>query len=236
MRGFLAGALAGAVVTAVWMNGATPTMASVIRRQMDVDVGVKVVVNDRLLQMRDSTGRPVEAFSSDGAVYVPVRALADAFDVQVEWDQATRTAYLGRHIENVNAVALTALDSRSCEPAAVEEKWENAVKLFDNQQATRWNAIDMDASVRIRYPLDGSFKTLTGVLAVQDAAKGLASDASVVVRGDGRILWQSGLIMGVTAPMDVSVDMSGVRTLEIVFGTDSDTPLACLLDDLLLER
>lgn len=43
----------------------------------------------------DVNGNKVEPFVHEGTTYVPVRAVASAFDTEVSWDQETKTVHLG---------------------------------------------------------------------------------------------------------------------------------------------
>lgn len=54
-----------------------------------------IVIDSETLICRDSNGVPISPFVENGTTYVPVRSVADAFDTQVNWDQATLTVHLG---------------------------------------------------------------------------------------------------------------------------------------------
>lgn len=56
---------------------------------------VSIMLNGRILEPKDVNGSPAPPFISDGTTYLPVRALAEAMSVAVEWDNETRTVFLG---------------------------------------------------------------------------------------------------------------------------------------------
>ncbi len=55
-----------------------------------------VVVDGEQLICYDKNGNVVEPFVFEGTTYVPVRGVAQAFDVSVSWDQETKTVHLGK--------------------------------------------------------------------------------------------------------------------------------------------
>lgn len=54
-----------------------------------------IVIDGTELICHDSSGSVIEPFVQDGTTYVPVRAIAEAFDTTVTWDQETKTVHLG---------------------------------------------------------------------------------------------------------------------------------------------
>lgn len=63
-----------------------PTMAN---------ASVGIVIDGESLLCYDANGALVEPFVYEGTTYVPVRAIAQAFNTSVSWDQATKTVHLG---------------------------------------------------------------------------------------------------------------------------------------------
>ncbi len=55
---------------------------------------IKVTMNDRPIDLKDATGATVEPFIIDGTTYLPVRAIADSLNLNVEWDGASSTIKL----------------------------------------------------------------------------------------------------------------------------------------------
>ena len=62
---------------------------------------VRVLVNGEVFQPKDSQGNDVMVFVSDGTTYAPVRALAEAYGLEVGYDAA-------RNLVTVNAPAVSA--------------------------------------------------------------------------------------------------------------------------------
>lgn len=56
--------------------------------------GISIVVNDTKIVPQDANGNPVEPFIMDGTTFLPVRAIAGALGLYVDWDGATNTVIL----------------------------------------------------------------------------------------------------------------------------------------------
>ncbi|NLM49789.1 MAG: hypothetical protein GX196_02415, partial [Clostridiaceae bacterium] len=57
--------------------------------------GIKIEVDGIRLSPKDANGNPVEPFIKGGYTYLPLRALANALGLAVEWDGDTKTVILG---------------------------------------------------------------------------------------------------------------------------------------------
>ncbi len=55
---------------------------------------IKITLDGKAVTPKDATGKAVEPFTIDGTTYLPVRAVADAVGLNVEWDQAAQTVKL----------------------------------------------------------------------------------------------------------------------------------------------
>ena len=72
-----------------------PAAASVVTTTLQVQYAdIKIQVDGKQFTPRDVNGKVVEPFASDGTTYLPVRAVANALGVSVEWDGSTNTAIL----------------------------------------------------------------------------------------------------------------------------------------------
>jgi len=73
------------------------TVLAAVRTE-DISVtfrNIRLVVNGELITPRDAQGNIVEPFIFDGTTFLPVRAVANALGVDVDWDGNTSTVYLG---------------------------------------------------------------------------------------------------------------------------------------------
>lgn len=55
-----------------------------------------IVIDGKEFVCHDANGNMVSPFIENGTTYVPVRAIATAFDTTVEWEQETKTVYIGK--------------------------------------------------------------------------------------------------------------------------------------------
>ena len=90
-RSFISGCLA--TVVAVALIGTVS--ATIGRRTVEVDYNdIKVTLNGEQVELVNANGTPVEPFAINGTTYLPIRAIATALGLDVEWDGNTNTAIL----------------------------------------------------------------------------------------------------------------------------------------------
>ena len=64
-------------------------------RSITVNTGVKINVDGAEFIPVDSEGVPVEVFLYNGTTYLPVRGISNLFGLGIEWDNETKSVYLG---------------------------------------------------------------------------------------------------------------------------------------------
>ena len=88
--------LVGFLTAVILMGLALPAIAAGGTVTWDsVFVGAKIVIDGEKLEPKDVNGNPVDAVIYKGTTYLPVRAVAEALGLEVNWDGDTRTVYLG---------------------------------------------------------------------------------------------------------------------------------------------
>ena len=60
--------------------------------------GIRIILDGRVLVPRDVNGTAVDPFVIDGTTYLPIRAVASALGLAVDWDDATLTVLLSRDL------------------------------------------------------------------------------------------------------------------------------------------
>lgn len=55
---------------------------------------IKVYLDGKLVELTDANGDPVTPVVIDGTTYLPVRAISNALDLNVSWNENTRSVYL----------------------------------------------------------------------------------------------------------------------------------------------
>lgn len=84
-QGFLAGVLCCGLMLS--LCGVVYTAS----RDITVSDGLRILMNGKEFQPKDSKGKPVELFNYNGTVYAPVRALCQEIGMKVSYDSATKT-------------------------------------------------------------------------------------------------------------------------------------------------
>lgn len=89
-KGFVSGVLA----TILILGLGVPAMAATVRQLSATYSGIKITLDGKTIIPKDANGTVVEPFAVDGTTYLPVRAVADALGLGVEWDGANNTVVL----------------------------------------------------------------------------------------------------------------------------------------------
>ncbi|GHU94562.1 hypothetical protein FACS1894208_05830 [Clostridia bacterium] len=94
-RGFATGLVAGIMLTTTVTTAlaAAPIKEALVGFYNDITI----YVNGAFFQssVKDAKGEPVYPIIYEGRTYLPIAAIAEAFDVPVAWEGTTRSIYLG---------------------------------------------------------------------------------------------------------------------------------------------
>lgn len=87
--------LAGMLSMLLLLGMAGPAFAAAYQKQATLDYpGITITLNGQAVTPKDAAGNVVEPFAIDGTTYLPVRAVADALGLTVDWDGTTQTVAL----------------------------------------------------------------------------------------------------------------------------------------------
>jgi len=153
-------------------------------------------------------------FISGGRTFIPVRGIAELFDVPIDWYGPTSTVYIGTIPRGMPFL----------QAAPWFERSSNTSSLTVNIQGSAFpNAISrgslLHGSVWSNHNLNGQFSTLTGTIGRVDGSGGGARTISFI--GDGRTL-ATFSVDGTTMPTDINVDVRGVLILNIQIQTQGN--------------
>ena len=210
-----------------------PALAASNMRQITAYFnGIKIYVDDNLIQPKDSNGKTVEPFLYNGTTYLPVRAVADALGQPVIWDGKTSSVYLGKHDSSTPAANL--LDM---EPFYTEEEeyvvslgWEEIGKsgVKDNIGNTYYKGIHMcDDYMNVSYGgyqvylINQKYTHFKGTIALSEKWKSSTGSAMIKIYGDDKLLYMSPEMTKGVYPEDFDIDVSGVVQIKIEWGDDS---------------
>lgn len=91
MKKYLSGLIAGIALTT--LIGSLIVDASAISSRMTIEVDpINVQVNGEVFQPTDVTGKEVPVFAYQGTTYAPLRALAEAYGLEVGYDASANMA------------------------------------------------------------------------------------------------------------------------------------------------
>lgn len=219
LQGFLAGVLVAS--TALF---AVPSIAKEAAEQITaVYRNIKLVVDGVLVEPKDANGEAVEPFIYNGTTYLPVRAVATAFNKPVAWDSNNATVYLGGEVDK--PAKELALWNRPY----LEVSSSKIVKTYDDKGvgyicfASDWGRNkEIAGGVRqqiesIKYPLNTLAKTISGEFYM----KGLDSAEAIlrIYDSNGKEIYESPIMRESTAaiPFSVNVENEISVTLEVEY-------------------
>ncbi len=113
--------VAGLLTAAIIMVGSVTAFAAGNGWKITV-YPIKVLVNGEEFQPTDASGNSVEVFTYNGTTYAPLRALAEAYDLEVGYDSQ-------RNIATVNSLKK---DNASSTANSFTEAWEVKEKPVTN--------------------------------------------------------------------------------------------------------
>lgn len=213
--------MAGAVLAALVLSTVSPALAELASKSINVLTGVKVYVNDQIVDPRDANGNPVDVLVYNGTTYLPIRAVGNALNMAVQYDGATQSAYLGSHSSQTPAFYLGDMDYFS---GTADSYFHTAATENDNLRLSHSHCITQDFDRT--YKLNGQYSRLTANLYQKyyQRADSIGKDGGLWIYGDGRLLYSKVFPEPVTGfePEAVSVDLTGVSELRVVF--DSGYP------------
>ncbi|MDO4563559.1 MAG: copper amine oxidase N-terminal domain-containing protein [Clostridia bacterium] len=96
--------------TSVYIDGVNEEKAQ-------ADGKIKIFVSHELIDPRDANGNSVEPFIDNGTTYLPVRAVAEALEATVEWDNDTRTVI----VLSKKGMSYTTAEEAGVDSAALSE-------------------------------------------------------------------------------------------------------------------
>lgn len=83
------------MLTSFLLLGLCGTAFAAYQKQATLDYpGIRITLDGEEITPKDGAGNTVEPFTIDGTTYLPVRAVANALGLGVDWDGATKTVIL----------------------------------------------------------------------------------------------------------------------------------------------
>ena len=137
---------------------------------------ISVVIDGTKIEPVDVNGNPTDPFAIDGTTYLPVRAVAEALNFDVSWDDATRTVVIGEVGEAqlgdeinivINGALFTATDVNGnvVYPLAIDGSVYLPVRAVASAfgKDVSWNQDTMTVVITTPSDLGGKYYTIRNV-------------------------------------------------------------------------
>lgn len=213
----------GVLVMVLIVTLAFPVSAAYTSKTISGLTGIKVYIDDRLFTPRDPNGKVVEPFVADGTTYLPMRAIAEALGVTVQWDAKTQSAYVGQHSSTSPAVYLKDLDY-----FAGTETLNTAASDQDSFGNTHYNCIlpaSYIGSWNRKYQLNGRYSKMTGTTYQRYIHRSqiIYTGIGYEIYGDGKLLYSESIAEKTVGyvPKSFTIDLTGVLELEVKYNGNS---------------
>ncbi len=210
MKKRLQGFVAGLLITTLLTGG------MVYAKQVSETISViydniKILIDGKEYQPTDASGNTVEPFIYNGTTYLPVRAIGNAFNKDVNWDAENNTVILGsRGFDYLNKMSYVDNNQEECSKAEFTLK-DNGIRLY---QSGKGYAEDGKYPKHyVAYKLDGKYKKFVAEI-YNNVSNG--NGAKVYFKGNGKsILYSMPGISSKTPKTEIEIDVSGQNILYI---------------------
>ena len=214
IQGFVTGALAVAMLGCI-----TPMAREAAESITAVYHNIKLVVDGVLVEPKDASGNIVEPFIYNGTTYLPVRAVATAFEKEVVWDQDSYTVFLGGEVDKpAKELPLWNRSYTECsDPSNIkfyEEDGNDYIKMFLGGYEETIGDNRYYCEDYITYPVNTLAKSIKGEFCIRDSRDRHASECILKILGtNGKVLYKSPIMRDSTA--NVKFDVNIENELEI---------------------
>jgi len=222
LQGLIAGVLIGAMLTSgvAFAKQASETINVIYDN-------IKILIDGKEYQPKDVNGNVVEPFIYKGTTYLPVRAIANAFDKEVDWEAQTSTVTLGSknydwldQMGYVDYETTGAANSFSAIPSRTQTsdgKFQNrGIQFYLNDYDASRETEDGSSrcSQSISYLLNNNYKDFVGSFSyINNSNRSMPS--KITIYGDGKVICNSPNLSYGMQTADFKVNVENVKILKI---------------------
>ncbi|MCD8017268.1 MAG: NPCBM/NEW2 domain-containing protein [Oscillospiraceae bacterium] len=212
--------LSGALIASLMFSLASPAIAALAGKTIEVYSGVNIYIDDVKLTPTDANGDPVDVFIYNGTTYLPVRAVSEALNQNVEWDGDTQSVFVGKHEADATpTMSLDNLDYFYLNDCTLSSK--TVTDNVGNTHETMEISHHVSKQGSIVYQLNGQYSKLTGVYFLSYSSRSYTWSDTLTIYGDGAELW-SGTVTAGVEPLDIDIDLTGILEMKIVATTSGN--------------
>ncbi|MDR0937338.1 MAG: copper amine oxidase N-terminal domain-containing protein [Oscillospiraceae bacterium] len=238
-KNFATGLITGVLLTATVATAfaATPIKEALVSFYNDITI----YVNGSLFQssVKDAKGEPVYPLVYEGRTYLPIAAIAEAFDVPAAWDGATRSIYLGTKAGETQYMTdiLPAYENNGTaySTGVTYEEYSAVKSIADSGKTKKFALGGVDytdgfifdnrtsiwtADVWAVWNLNGHYSNLTATLCHVD---GKGDGATTVEVYFDDVLHRTIEVKPDMAPQEFTLNLNGINQLKIILTKNNDT-------------
>ena len=222
INGLIAGLLIGSLLAegAVFAKQATETLDVVYDN-------IKILIDGKEYQPTDVNGNVVEPFIYNGTTFLPVRAIANAFDKDVDWEPQTSTVTLGsKNYDWLDQMGFVDYKTTGTENVFTaisagtqmtdEIKYNRGIHftLYDGKNGIKENNDGTkECYQEISYLLNGHYNDFCGVIATMPSY--YDGRAQIKFYGDGKLIYSSPIVSKGTKSTTFNFKVSEFKILKI---------------------
>lgn len=207
----LQGIIIGLLIGTIMMSGIA--YAKQTRELISVAYSnIKILIDGKEYHPKDAGGNTVEPFIYNGTTYLPVRAIGNAFNKDVDWNAENSTVILGsKAFDYLNKLSYVDNNQEYCTKAEFTLK-DNGIKLYQTGGGI-YSPEGEYPKHYVAYKLDGNYKKFIAEI-YNDESNG--EGAKVHFKGNGKnILYSMPGVSYETPKTEIEIDVSGQNILYI---------------------
>ncbi|MBQ6697810.1 MAG: hypothetical protein IJN09_02065 [Oscillospiraceae bacterium] len=192
--------------------------------QKEIDVtyrDIKLSVDEEYITPRDVNGNIVEPFIYNGTTYLPVRAVGEALDRVVSWDNERSAVHIDeKKPEETFFYDLT--------PVQISEKgdfykdYDGTNRYIGFAPSNSFQTLDIygwrNFECRVIYSLNGKAKRIAGTIVPPTLPKAGLGSFRIEIRNEkGTVLYKSKPLGDDDSPIEFELNTTGIKNLMIDF-------------------
>jgi len=182
---------------------------------------IKLKIEEELITPRDASGNVVEPFISDGTTYLPVRAVAEALNRDVSWENETSTVVIsGKPLKELRLASEIPFSASRTRFDVYKSGDYTEIRCFPMAQSRDMSGW-YDFSEKIVYNLGGKAEKFTGTLnqpKITASAPTARIKAKIILRNEkDEVLLETEYVAQGDSPLPFEVNVSGCEKLIIEF-------------------
>lgn len=195
---------------------------------------IKILIDGVEYNPKDANGNDIEPFIYNGTTYLPVRAIANAFDKEVDWEPQTSTVVIGsKNYDWLDQMGY--VDYETSMPNNVMTTIHEKTKatdgmIYDRGLDFQLNYGSYDDGIKtlndgtmlcyqeITYLLNNNYKAFNGTLCTLEADEptdGREQHIIIKMYGDGNLIYTSPILSSGSKSSSFDVNVSNYKILKI---------------------